>query len=507
MSELPRLLHVAVTLAPALHKRVRAIPLDARRQVEEALAALLGDLGLHAEPVVLLRYGTAADPIISVRVAGIPCSFPAEMVSEALGYVTGTAQLPSLASLPMLLAELTPEQGAELTAVVCRAAVSAQPELLASADMTEAAKAALRLGISLSELETVPAGAAADAERLIATLASGAITVHVEPALLRDLTSADGAAEKFRYLRDGMFAELGLPLPPIRLRPDPSLRPGAFAARFNAVRLLPSVALPVGTILVNHTADFLTELGFKALPTLNPSSRQPAAIADATYEKSLDEQGHTTWDRVGHVILSLAQDIREHAYQVMTSDVAAEMTRRLGMGYPVLERDITRHVPPGSLAPVLRELLASQVSIRNLRRIAETLLRLETSPAADMATDPVTAVRSGLADAIAARASHQTRTAVVYLLDKQATGAVAAMDSEESLERASLAASRISAGIRAELAQLPPASMVPAVLTSDETRAPLARTLRPEFPWLTVLGMGDLPPDWNVQPVTRVSLG
>jgi type III secretory pathway component EscV len=506
MPDLTRLLHVGVTLAPPLHERVRAIPLEARRQVEEALAALLSDLGVDAQPVVLLRNGAAADPIISLRVAGVPCRFPALTVGEALGYVTGTGQVPDASAVPGALGELGPGQAAELTALVCRTAVSGQPELLAGPAMSEPAKEALRLGVSLAGIDGIPAEVTGDAERLIAALAPKAITVHVEPGLHRDLTSADGAAEKFRFLRDGMFVELGLPLPTIALRPDPSLRPGGFAARFGAVRLRPRLALAAGTIMVNETPDNLAQAGVEALPTLNPGTRRPAALVAAGHQESLEQRGYTTWDRVGHVILSLAQDIREHAYQLMTSDVAAEMTRRLGMWLPDLEGAAAPHLPPESLAPVLRELLAGQVSIRNLRRIVETLLRAETSPVTGVVPDRVTAARAGLADAIAAKVSRQTGTVVVYLLDKDATRAVAAMDGDEPGESAKTAA-RIAAGLRAELAHLPPRAWLPAVLTSDETRAPLARVLRPEFPTLTVLGMGDLPPDCNVQPVARVSLG
>lgn len=506
MADLPRLLHVGVTLAPLLHERVRVIPLEARREVEAALAALLSDLGVNAQPVVLLREGTEADPI-SLRVAGVPCRFPALTVGEALSYVTSTGRVPDTSAVPGALAELSPGQAAELIALVCQTAVSGQPELLAGAAMSEPAKAALRLGVSLVGLEGLPAEVAGDAERLIAALAPKAITVHVEPGLHRDLTSADDVAEKFRTLRDGMFVELGLPLPTIALRPDPSLQPGGFAARLGAVRLRPRLALAAGTIMVNETPANLAQAGVEALPTLNPGTRQPAALVAAEHQEPLEQQGYITWDRAGHVILSLAQDIREHAYQLMTSDVAAEMTRRLGMWLPVLEDAAARHLPPGSLAPVLRELLADQVSIRNLRRIVETLLRMETSPSTGVVPDRVSAVRAGLADAIAAKASRQTGTVVVYLLDKDATRAAAATDSDELPGGSAKTAARIAAGVRAELADLPPTAWLPAMLTSDETRAPLARVLRPEFPTLIVLGMGDLPPDCNVQPVARVGLG
>ena len=56
-----------------------------------------------------------------------------------------------------------------------------------------------------------------------------------------------------------------------------------------------------------------------------------------------------------------------------------------------------------------------------------------------------------------------------------------------------------------ELSSLPLTAQVPVLLTRQEVRRPLRALLRSEFPEITVLSYGDLPPHYNVQPVARIS--
>jgi type III secretory pathway component EscV len=118
----------------------------------------------------------------------------------------------------------------------------------------------------------------------------------------------------------------------------------------------------------------------------------------------------------------------------------------------------------------------------------------------------VALIRSGLADVIASKAARGTATVVVYLLDPAIEDAIAAhgdgtapADGEEPL------ADRLCAAVRHELSYLPQLALRPAILTQEHLRRPLRELLRHELPRTTILSYGDLPPDFNVQPVARVT--
>jgi hypothetical protein len=517
MKQDARALPVTVALKPPLFASVEAAATSVRPRIEAELSELLRDLGVPRQPEVNFQESDPqpTTPLVSLYVAGRPCRFPATAIADALAYVDSTPQvaMDTTAVLDRLQGPhgLGSEQVAELVASVCRAAVSAQPGILITPTDDAALHAAVSLGMSIADRDHVaqePASGSGDpVERLIGALAAKTIDIHIDPAYLRILTTDGAAEELFRFTRDGLFTELGLPLLPFHLRPDPSLRPAAFAFRINSVRTPPRIGLPAGTILVNDTSERLALQNINADPTLNPATHQPAALVTQEHKDSLEAQGITTWDAFGFLILNFAATVRRAAHALMTRGVAANMTEQLWRAFPFLGEAARTHVPPDVLAPVLRELLLDGVPVRNLRCILELVLRQETAGAPGHFPDRVAYVRSGLADLIAHKFARGTATVVVYLLDPELEDAIAGdwdgskpTGSEEPLPE------RLSAALRAELSHLPPTAQVPLLLTRDELRRPLRSLLRPEFPQMTFLAYGDLPPSYNVQPVARISL-
>jgi len=183
------------------------------------------------------------------------------------------------------------------------------------------------------------------------------------------------------------------------------------------------------------------------------------------------------------------------------------MTESLGYAFPALGDAARVHAPPDALAPLLRELLLDGVPIRNMRRIVELVLRARTNGAAEQGgLDGVAFIRSGLADAITHKAARGTETVVVYLLDAELEEAIAAhRDGKAPTGPEEPLADRLCAAVQNELSYLPPTAQVPALLTQNDLRRPLRDLLRHDFPRMTILGNGDLPPDHNVQPVARIT--
>jgi hypothetical protein len=508
-------LPVTVTLAPTCFVAVESAADSVCRRVEVELSELTANLGVHARPVVELEAdnATVADEFVRVFVHRVQCPFFRPALAEALAYAEGTPRIAidTDAVLEHLLgaSDSNAERISEVLALVACEAVSGQPRVLLGPTTDDAAHAPLDLGMSIAgrgEGAQDPVSERGEPdESLIATLAARTIDIHVDPEYLRLLTSADPRAEQFPLLRDGLFVELGLPLPPFHFRPDPSLRPRGFAFRINAIRTLPRIGLSPGTLLVNESTERLAEHhSVDGEPTLNPATYKPGALVNGRDKEALEKEGLTTWDSFEFLVLSLAAAVRRRAHALMTRDVAAAKVQELGYVFPALGAAASTYAAPDSLAPVLRELLLDAVPIRNLRRILELLIRDQTADGPSDRRDRTAFVRAGMADLIAHNAARGTATIVTYLLDPQIEDALARGNAlpaggEEPLPE------RLRAAVRAELAQLPPTALVPALLTQDEVRRPLRDLLRHEFPQMRVLGYGDLPPERNVQPVARIS--
>jgi type III secretory pathway component EscV len=483
--------HISVRLAldPPLLAGLDVVQGDPSRRVGAMLDEAIGALGVPAKVHVGLVANDPPVPYQPIRlfVDGLRCPFPQTLISDAMALVDRTERIPSdrqlISSLQSEETDVDGERLADILGWVCREAVAGEPTVLVGD----------------------PGGGSDGAsEEQVTERAPEPIEVRVEPEYLRSITLDEDAGEVFPFLRDGLFVELGLPLPPFRLVPDAALPERGFAFRVNATTGLPRVGPAPDTALVNDAPEKLPS-GVAAQPTLNPATYQPGALVALDTQDLLEAHGLTTWDALGYLTLCLAATLRRRGHLLMTPAVAEGMLERLGSVFPALVSRARELVPPGALAPLLRQLLLDRVSVRDLRMILELLLRFETIGRSDDDGDCVTFVRRGLAHQIAFTAARGTGTVVVYLLGPEVERAVAEESSDRSPRGVSDdVAERLSAALREEVHYLPDFVQLPAILTQDGLREPVARILRREFPGLTVLGYGDVLPRYNVQPVARI---
>jgi len=502
-----RTVAVALTLTTSLFEAVQGGVDPVRRDVRAALSELAVDLGVEAEPIVVVDETEIEDAEQPVRlsVQGIPCPFPRSALVTAAAYVEGAPETATDSQETLnrlrLAASTDPSAFAAILALVARGAVSAQAGVLLAPTGSAGLRGALDLGVSIAPRDEGFDGDG-DVEDLVLALAEPTIELLVESDYLRLITAGKG--ELFPELRETLFLELGLPLPPFHLRRDRSLRAGGFAFRVNAVQTIPRLGLAPGTLLVNDTPEHVTAIvKTEAVPRPIPANDLPGAVVAETHKGALEAEGLTTWDPTEFLILSLAETVRRRAYTLMNLNVARGMVSTLGYAFPALDEAARVHVPLPRLASVLRELLTDRVPIRNLRRILELLVEHETSDAVE--SDRLTFVRAGLADLIANVAARNTMTVVTYLLDDAIERELSDhATATESAEADSLP-ERLRSAVRAEISDLPPAAATPAILTRDELRRPLREVLRHEFPRIAILGYSDLPLERNVQPVARIT--
>lgn len=469
-------LPLTVALHPSLLSSGGA-PAAIADRVEEEVGQLLGELGLVAAPTVYVESNEESDRVLSLRIGDHVCHFPDEPLLLAIAYVDGSEVTPGSSAEALEALQTTPsddhgiDRTADVIAQVCRAVLSARPERM-----------------------FVTPGSALDH----AGEPSRPIELLIEPSYLSLLMSIERDT-MFPFMREGLFVELGLELPRFHFVPDRSLRRGTFAFRIDGLRMLPQVGL-TNRILVNDTAERLVMYGIEAKPTLNPSTWKPAAIVEDDHLDQLEELGFTTWDAWQYLILSFAATLRARAYRLMTRELAEAIVARMASMFPTVERAVRMTLTIDEVTLVLRQLLLEGVSIRNLRRILELLLRRATSDAISNDVDAVAFVRSHMADAIAYKFARGTGTVVAYLLDPAIERALIPSAPAPEL------ADQIVGAVENEMETLPRTAQTPVILTQPEIRARASALLRDRFPHIVVLAYGELPPNYNVQPIARIAL-
>lgn len=475
-----------------------------RRQVDEEVQTILSTLGANLSikltvkshvPRSELAYGS--DAVLAVSANGKRLFLRDGELERIVAYTQGSSNIRPIQKMdevelwPHLVTAGESVVG-DMLALLCRVVLGPQlAEVLTEHPLREL----LNIGIPLPDTPSRAPESPAAFEELLDGLTPPQFELAIHPDYLRELNRADDRYDLFPYMWDGLFVELGIPQPATRMRLNSSLRARGFQFRTAGVTGVPWVGLGLEQMLVNDTSERLALMNVNAVPSMNPATRQPAAITTVDQKDFLEAAGLTTWDPWGYLILCCAAALRENAWRFMTLTVAEQMLDRLELAFPEVATAVRDVVPRGTLPRVLRELLFDQVSIRNLSAICETLARAWTD-AGDTESDPVMLVRHRQRYAIADKVSRGTSTVVVYLLDP-------VFEVQDKFHPA--VAATLRQALAHELTYLPLTAQQPAILTSDTRRRDVRHALRHRFPSMTVLGHSDIPPEWNVQPVARIA--
>jgi type III secretion protein V len=262
-------------------------------------------------------------------------------------------------------------------------------------------------------------------------------------------------------LRERLFAELGLTLPVVRLRPGtPGLAATAFIIRLNEV-----------------------PLGRGDIPR---------------------EDWTAAGERLGDHVLALA---RRYGHELFGLEETQALLDSLERSHPALVREVVpKLISPVLLTDVLRRLVEEGISLRNLRDILGALA--EWAP---QERDPVALtehVRVALRRAITYKHAGDSGVLAAYLLDpmiedairegiqKNATGSYLAL--EPQISRDIIAAVGRAIG--------PEGANGAVLLTGVEIRRYVRRLVELEHPGLAVLSFQELAPEAQIRPIARISV-
>ena len=263
-------------------------------------------------------------------------------------------------------------------------------------------------------------------------------------------------------LRERLFAELGLPLPVVRLRPGVAgLAPTAFVIRLNEV-----------------------PLGRGDIP-----------------REAWDEAGA----RLGDQVLAL---VRRYGHELFGLEEAQALLDALERTHPALVREVVpKLISPVLLTDVLRRLVEEGISLRNLRDILGALA--EWAP---QERDPVALtehVRVALRRAITYKHAGDTGVLAAYLLDPMIEDAI--RDGIQKTTAGSYLAlePQISRDIIAAVGRAlgPEGANGAVLLTGVEIRRYVRRLVELEHPGLAVLSFQELAPEAQIRPIARISVG
>ena len=328
------------------------------------------------------------------------------------------------------------------------------------------------------------------------------------------LVEDSGGGNKFLgemvpMMRDGLFYELGVKFPGIRVRGNETdLAMGTYIIMINEIPLV-SGNVSLDKVLVNDTVDRLTLLNIQGDEAVNPANGSECAWIPQQYASIAEQAGLTTWDASGYMVLHLSSVLRKNAAEFVGIQEVQNMLEQLEQAFPALVKEVVpKAVSPFQLTDILRRLVEEEISIRDLRSILQALAEWgQVENDTVMLTEYV---RNALKRYISHKYTRGGNTLVVYLLDPQieetVRGAIQHTQSGSYLALEPEITQEMLTAVRNEVGNLPPTAQNPVILTTMEIRRYFRKLVELEFPHLAVLSYQELSPDMNIQPIARISL-
>jgi flagellar biosynthesis protein FlhA len=176
---------------------------------------------------------------------------------------------------------------------------------------------------------------------------------------------------RIRSIRRQFAIDLGIVVPPLRVRDNLQLKPGEYRIVIKGNEVARGEMMPGYVMALNPGEVKKTVEG---IPTKEPVFQLPALWI---LEKRKDEAqfaGYTVVDIPTIIATNLTEVIRTHADELLSRQDVQKLLDRLAQNYPkVVEELVPSILALGLIQKVLQNLLKERVSIRDLLTILETM--------------------------------------------------------------------------------------------------------------------------------------
>ncbi len=314
---------------------------------------------------------------------------------------------------------------------------------------------------------------------------------------LLDVGQGGTVLDRIKALRRQMAQDLGIVVPPIRIRDNLQLPANTYRLLLRGEEVARSTVVPGMYLAMNPgtaTADI------QGTPTTEPAFGLPAFWIAENQRDHAQLMGYTVVDSATVITTHLSELVKQHAPELVGRAETQQLLDALKEASPKLVEDLVPSaVPVALLQKVLQNLLRERVQVRDLARILEA-----TADAAGASRDPLVIteyVRQRLGRSLTSSHLSDNNELGVLVLDPKLEQTL--QSGIETTDRGSFLAleptklqeilNRITTGIT----RLLPGAQ-PVLLTNPVVRPHLRHLLERAMPHLVVLSHSEIPLDVRV---------
>lgn len=309
---------------------------------------------------------------------------------------------------------------------------------------------------------------------------------------LVDPAEGGGLLHRVSRIRERLASELGLVIPPVRIRDDMGLKPGEYRLK------LRGETVGEGEVLLRH---WLAMDSGRALDPIDGiPTREPAFGVEAWWireeqRERAESLGYTVVDIVNVLSTHLTETLREHAAELLTREEVNRLLDRTREDAPAVVAEVVPDLlKVGQVQKVLQSLLREMVPIRDLEAILEAL-----ADWAPRTQDPellTEYVRQALGRTICRQHADLEGRLHVITLDPQLEefigGAVEHTERGSFLRLAPEMSEPITRSVTGTLERLVAGGHPPVVITAPQVRSQVRRLLENAVPGVAVLSYNEI---------------
>ncbi|QDU33186.1 Flagellar biosynthesis protein FlhA [Poriferisphaera corsica] len=377
--------------------------------------------------------------------------------------------------------------------------------------LNRASKRAAQQAGSPAQQQAQQDAAAAEPEPVEAALKVDTLELEVGYGLVKLVDKGQGGdlLDRISMIRRQLAADLGLVMPPVRIRDNMQLQPNDYNIKIR------NNTIASGDI---HPGHYLAMDGglatepLEGIPTTEPAFGLPATWIEAGQKERAESLSYTVVDPSNVLTTHLIEVVKNHGHELLTREETNNLLTQLKETAPKLTEEVlTAEKPlikPGELQKVLQNLLRERVPIRDMESIVETLG--DWSPRTndlEVLTEYVrNALRRTICNQYAIRQPEQsddlTQTGRLVsrlycvsldpMLEDQIMGYIQRTADGTSMTMPPIIANRITTSIVEEIQNLVQMGHQPVILASPQVRAQIRRLIEPQLPNVAVLGYNEV---------------
>ncbi len=309
---------------------------------------------------------------------------------------------------------------------------------------------------------------------------------------------------KISTIRKTIALELGLIVPPIRIRDNIQLKSNAYVFKINGIAVAEATVM-MNYFLVLNPDDRIDLQGIK---TTEPTFGLPAIWINDQERDKAEMSGYTVVEAPAVIATHLIEVLKANAHKLLDRQETQRMLDHLKESHAaVIEGLVPDIIPLGVVTKILKNLLREKLPIRNLVTILETV-----ADYGGMTKDPdvlTEYVRAALSDIITANYKQNTGQVTIATFDPQLEDKIVGFVKSGNAQAFNLGFSpaevnKIFDSIGEKVQAMLSEGSRPALLVSPQIRRHVKNFIDQVLPDVSVLSYAELTSDTNLKSVGAV---